>query len=464
MKIFKISNLSLLLVFVFLFGCSKPNQEQPETDPSQPDSIPTIFPSSKKGIGFTGNEALSLSDLNVSWCYNWISNYNTKPPNVEFVPMFWINPQNPQISALNVELVKNSTARTLLGFNEPDAAGITVEQALDLWPKLMATGKELGSPAPTTDNVWNGSWLDKFMQGAKARGYRVDFIAIHWYGGITRPDPVGRLKKHLEAVHDKYNLPIWLTEFGGIYPPWIPDEGIPTVEQNETFIKEACEMLEELPFVERYAWWGLSAGDNESYTDPITGQKGAPTDRLVKFTNTAYTKWFLTPVGKAFSEVALNSPTPPDVPVEPGNPGLLDINMGFEEGMNGWSFAEWAGCKGKIIKETTRTGNYAVEMGCENDQSRLDHYFTKVAPGKTYKAEIWVKSGSDGNPDINFFTSDREVINEAIALKLVDGSEKDGWIKYEAEVMAPDDAVWMQLGYYIWRGHAVLDDAVIAEE
>lgn len=460
----KIRDFSLLLVVVFIVGCGKIKQAPSVTDPAQLDSIPAIYPSSKKGVGFVGDEALSLNDLNVSWCYNWISNYNTKPANVEFVPMFWINPQNPQISDLDVEQAKNSSAKTVLSFNEPDAAGITVDQALDLWPKLMETGKRLGSPALTTDNVWDGSWLDKFMQGAKARGYRVDFIAVHWYGGITRPDAVGRLKRHLEAIHDKYNLPIWVTEFGGIYPPWQPDERIPTVEQNKIFIKESCEMMEKLPFVERYAWWGLSTGANETYTDPVTGQKVAPTDRLVSFTNTAYTKWFLTPVGKAFSEVALNSPTPPDVPKEPGNPGLLDINMGFEDGMNGWAFAGWAGCKGSLVKGIARTGNYAVEMGCEIDQSRLDHYFTKATPGKTYKAEVWVKSGSDGNPDINFFNSDREVINTATALKLVQSSEKDGWVKYEAKVTAPDNAAWMQLGYYIWRGRAVLDDAVITEE
>ena len=29
----------------------------------------------------------------------------------------------------------------------PEQANMTVEQALELWPKLMATGQRLGSPA-----------------------------------------------------------------------------------------------------------------------------------------------------------------------------------------------------------------------------------------------------------------------------------------------------------------------------
>jgi hypothetical protein len=43
-----------------------------------------------------------------------------------------------------------ASGKTILGFNEPDLAGqanMTVGQALDLWPRLQATGRRLGSPA-----------------------------------------------------------------------------------------------------------------------------------------------------------------------------------------------------------------------------------------------------------------------------------------------------------------------------
>ena len=46
----------------------------------------------------------------------------------------------------------------------------TVQQALDLWPHLMATGMRLGSPATAADPSSSGSWLEQFMDGAKARG------------------------------------------------------------------------------------------------------------------------------------------------------------------------------------------------------------------------------------------------------------------------------------------------------
>ena len=300
----KINIFLLFSAVVLLLGYSEPSRSK--LGHSLIDSISPTLPSSKKGVGFVGSETLAISGLNISWCYNWVSKCEPKPVNVEFVPMFWVDQKKPQINDVDVEIIKNSNAKAVLGFNEPDAAGITVEQALDLWPKLMATGKRLGSPAPTTDNVFSGSWLDKFMQGIKARGYRVDFIALHWYGGITRPDAVMRLKRHLEAVHDKYGLPIWLTEFGGAYPPWIADEKIPTIEQNVHFIKDVCVMLEHNSFIERYAWWGVSAG-NDLYTDPVTGQKVAPKDRLIKFADLAHSRWSLTPAGHAYSKAALTS-------------------------------------------------------------------------------------------------------------------------------------------------------------
>src|SRR5262249_35947653 len=83
-----------------------------------------------------------------------------------------------------LELAKKSGS-VLLGFNEPDhpqQANMTVQQALELWPHLTATGMRVGSPATAADPSLSGSWLEKFMDGAKARGYRVDFVCVHWYG------------------------------------------------------------------------------------------------------------------------------------------------------------------------------------------------------------------------------------------------------------------------------------------
>ena len=52
------------------------------------------------------------------------------------------------------------------------------------------------------------------MTGARARGYRVNFITVHWYGGDFSTGPaVQQLESYLQAIYDRYHLPIWLTEF-----------------------------------------------------------------------------------------------------------------------------------------------------------------------------------------------------------------------------------------------------------
>ena len=94
---------------------------------------------------------------------------------------------------------------TLLGFNEPDRADqahMTVNQALDLWPRLQSTGLRLGAPAVATGGDVAGGWLDRFMKGAKARHYRVDFIPLHWYGAdFNTPRATAQLRSYLQAVH-----------------------------------------------------------------------------------------------------------------------------------------------------------------------------------------------------------------------------------------------------------------------
>ena len=78
---------------------------------------------------------------------------------------------------------------------------MTANQALRLWPQLMATRLKLASPAVAFGGATPGGWLDRFMNGAQARGYRVDFITLHWYGAdFDTSHAVSQLKSYLQAV------------------------------------------------------------------------------------------------------------------------------------------------------------------------------------------------------------------------------------------------------------------------
>jgi len=102
----------------------------------------------------------------------------------------------------------------LLGLNEPEhpeqhqddngGKAVTVDQAINLWPGMMASGFRLGSPAPT-----DFSWLYNFVSECDKRNYRVDFVAIHayWYTSTSS------WRSQLQAVWNNTKRPIWITEW-----------------------------------------------------------------------------------------------------------------------------------------------------------------------------------------------------------------------------------------------------------
>jgi hypothetical protein len=214
--------------------------------------------SAKKGVStwYFDGVGQALADVRASWYYNWAAGREktTGPTGVEFVPMIW---GANSVTPATLDLARKQ-GRALLGFNEPDFAtqsNLSAAQALDLWPQLMATGLRLGSPAPATGAATPGGWLDQFMSGAAARGYRVDFIALHWYGSDFSPAAVNHLREYLQATYDRYHKPIWLTEYALI--KFGSSEQYPTPEQQSTFVRASTAMMDGLPFVERYAWFSL---------------------------------------------------------------------------------------------------------------------------------------------------------------------------------------------------------------
>jgi hypothetical protein len=214
----------------------------------------------KKGVSsanFTG-VTTALGDVRAGWYYTWAADKQgiVAPSGTEFVPMIWgakfvTDAQLNQAKALG---------STLLAFNEPDMAGqaaMSPGQALDLWPRLESTNLRLGAPAVAFGGDQPGGWLDQFMSGASARGYRVDFIPLHWYGGDFSGAATGQLESYLKAVQDRYHKPIWLTEyaltnFSGKTPVY------PSQAQQVDFVKKSAAMLQGLSYVERYAWFTLS--------------------------------------------------------------------------------------------------------------------------------------------------------------------------------------------------------------
>ncbi|MGF7237356.1 MAG: glycosyl hydrolase, partial [Frankia sp.] len=226
--------------------------------------------SARKGVSartFSGaDQALAASGA--GWYYTWSTTHAglTTPAGVQFVPMIW--------GAASVTDDALAQARAngpdLLTFNEPDRsdqANLTPTQALNLWPQLMASGMTLGSPSVSSGATDPSGWLGRFMSGAAARGYRVDFITLHWYASdFSSAASTARLRGYIQAVYNRYHRPIWLTEYALINFAGGASH-YPSDAQQAAFITASTQMLDGLPYLARYAWFTLPAKD----TGPSTG-------------------------------------------------------------------------------------------------------------------------------------------------------------------------------------------------
>jgi RNA polymerase sigma factor (sigma-70 family) len=236
---------------------------RPTTPPPTPAATQPVS-GAKKGVATWSFGAVqtALAASGASWYYNWGTSPSgiSSPARVSYVPQIW--------GAANVTSTTLAQVKTegnvLLGFNEPDLSSqsdMSVSQALSLWPQLEATGMTLGSPAVASGGDVAGGWLDQFMSGAAARGYRVDFITLHWYGSdFDSTAAVSQLQSYIQAVYNRYHKPIWLTEFG------LANFGtgaFPTGAQQAAFVTGATSMLDQLPYVQRYAWFALPANSSD---------------------------------------------------------------------------------------------------------------------------------------------------------------------------------------------------------
>lgn len=246
-------------VFIAQDGDLAVNVMPPGLDDSA--SFVRIFPWSAVGKkGWSGGipDGSGMAQLGLDWHYDW-DNWVTSSRSTEYVPMrhnagwnSWANINN-KIGSTHV-----------LGFNEPDRpdqANMTVDQAIALWPNLLASGLRIGSPAPASAN-WtsNADWLGQFIERADALQYRVDFVALHFYQANWSAQS---LYDYLRAIYVRTRRPIWITEMNN-GANWT-DDAQPnlTQAQNSSVLQSFVQIMDSAPFVERYAMYNW-VGDNRA--------------------------------------------------------------------------------------------------------------------------------------------------------------------------------------------------------
>ena len=251
--------------------------------------------SAKRGV--CANE-LSADDFKllapgVSWFYNWHYESNDLPPagtNMEFIPMAW-GERQAVLDGLQAYLARTAKKpRVVLAINEPNLRGqafITPEHAADFYRKVqaiddrygiptvgphMALGSGDGESIKAMDPIQNKEvtytfmvpFLDAFMHYLGNDAAKVPAMAFHTYGNL------GELKWAVKTLHEKYNRPVWVTEFAQ-WKSSGPDKAL-------EYALQATDFLERTPYVAGYAWFkervknnpGISLlEDNASKLTPI---------------------------------------------------------------------------------------------------------------------------------------------------------------------------------------------------
>jgi Glycosyl hydrolase catalytic core. len=266
--------------------------------------------------------------------------------------------------------------------------------AVAYYENLMGTGVRLGTPAPRENGP--STWLKEFNRIAKERDVRFDFVAVHWYDWGSNPanspyeDPqkvFNRFKSYLANVYSIYGLPIWITEFNAN-----PNRDNSV---NAGFLELALPYLEQLDYVERYA-----------YFEPMTSlsSTGVPHSHLFESDGS------ITNIGTIYKDHVSTPSIPEATYASPNN--LEGMNAPYvETPTEVFSFeAEcglYKGNKWEVKADTVASNQYYIQGNAQAVGTALAeqiHFEFESTEAKTQR--LWVRlrtlPGSNGAIKVKF--------------------------------------------------------------
>ena len=152
------------------------------------------------------------------------------------------------------------------------------QKIAEAWATVLARwgdgATQLVSPATAGDGR---PWLDQFFSNCTAlygpKGCRLSYVAVHDYSCTP-----SSLMSYLSDIHDRYKLPVWLTEFscgdGAQAKP---------MADHLAYMKAVFPLLDAADYVFRYAWMSAHGGERALVAGTVGGQQS------------------LTPVGELFN-------------------------------------------------------------------------------------------------------------------------------------------------------------------
>ncbi|EDP45074.1 hypothetical protein MGL_0063 [Malassezia globosa CBS 7966] len=193
--------------------------------------------------------AKTIDKKNVTWYHHWQDGYVKELKGLEYVPTFW-GPTKMHEWHQRKKEIHDMHIEHILSFNEPDIKGqanIDPDTAVSLFMQELQPYALKGIKVSAPQMVWDMDWISKFMDKCHAAGCKISFMALHWYGG---PDEIDSFKNWVKRIHDKFNLPIWMTEYG------LTNKSNPSQKDVDRFMRETIEWMKSQPYVERAAWNG----------------------------------------------------------------------------------------------------------------------------------------------------------------------------------------------------------------
>lgn len=213
-----------------------------------------IASQSKKGLAnsWASKYLCDVSLVNATWQYTYYPAAD-RCGDVESVPMI----NSPQ--TVNVPIRNDSPF--ILVLNEPDANGVSVQQAVDLWRIIEAIypDKRLVSPAPSH---LHPEWLAQFLEACALRGCKMpSALAAHCYLGELQ------CETHVTNVvklADQWGIAggVWVTEFAF---------------QSTTDLQKFIAWMEANPRITRYAYF-TNRGENYSWPMALLDSNGTMTE------------------------------------------------------------------------------------------------------------------------------------------------------------------------------------------
>ncbi len=230
-----------------------------------------------------------VNTLNASWYYSWSTTLANEQSNLaEFIPMTWsalnVDSLQEKLSKDVIPNIKTGKMKRLLAFNEPDRtdqANMPYTKAIELWPTLEKLGIPLCSPAcanaegvnDDTAQGTQGTWMRDFMKEADKKGYRVDYIGVHSYGGT---DPK-LFKAKMKRIYEKYGKrPLLITEFAPA--DWKTGGDIKKHKHKPeavlAFMKDVLPWMEQQDWIAGYSWFSFKIDAPEGTSSAFFDKAG----------------------------------------------------------------------------------------------------------------------------------------------------------------------------------------------